>query len=188
MRADIERWERKYARGNPNPEFAPTPLLVAYRRLLTGSGLALDVACGVGHNALYLAGLGFEVFAADGSLRALRYGREQARARGLSVHWLAVDLDRFRPPPGRFDLVLVVKFLDRDLVPALRRSLSPGGLMIYETFNVNALADKPDFNPAYALRRGELAELFQDFETIATNDSPTVREPLTHWIGRKPVR
>ncbi len=188
MHDDIERWERKYAKGNPNPDFSPSPFLVAHRRLLGAPGRALDVACGVGHNALYLASLGFEVVAVDGSLRALRYGREQARARGVRVQWLAVDLDRFHPPPACFDLIVVVKFLNRDLMPALKLSLRPGGMMIYETFNENVLAEKPDFNPAYALRRGELAGLLEDFETILTNDSPRVREPLTHWIGRRPAR
>ncbi len=73
MHPDIERWNRKYQNGNPNPAFEPDPLLSDYRHLLDGKGKALDVACGVGHNALFLARLGYDVVGVDGSIVGLRY-------------------------------------------------------------------------------------------------------------------
>jgi SAM-dependent methyltransferase len=144
------------------------------------------VACGVGHNALHLARCGFEVVAVDGSLAGLRHCRAQLRATPLPVHLVAADLDRFVPPPERFALVLVVRFLSRPLVPLLKRALVPGGLLIYQTFNRHRLLMNPGFNPDYLLEPGELATLFADFESIASNDTPTMRDPISFWIGRRP--
>jgi SAM-dependent methyltransferase len=184
--ADIERWNRKYAGGSPNPAFTPDAILTQYAHLLDGRGLALDVACGVGHNALYLARRGYEVIAVDGSITGLRYCRAQLRVTPLPVHLVVADLDQFVPPPERFTLVLVVRFLSRPLIPHLKRALVPGGLMIYQTFNRHRLLMNPDFNPDYLLEPGEFRTLFADFEPIASNDTPDMRDPISYWIGRRP--
>jgi tellurite methyltransferase len=186
-RADRERWNRKYAAGNPHPDFAPDPILTQYAQLLDGNGWALDVACGVGHNALYLARRGYDVLAVDGSLAGLQYGRAAAHAVSRPVHFVAADLDHFAPPPERFSLVLVVRFLSRPLLPRLKEALVPGGLMIYQTFNLNWRRANPAFNPDYLLAPGELAEAFGDFEVIATNDAMDIADDLTYWIGRRPA-
>ena len=185
MRSDIERWETKYRDANPNPAFAPDPILIEYARLLDGRGTAVDVACGVGHNAIYLAERGYEVFALDGSARGLRYGQAHARSRRLTVQFAVVDLDRYTPPANVFDLVLVARYLNRDLIPALKRGLKPDGLVIYTTFNVNYHKERPTFHREYLLELGELARLFQDFHCLATNDSAALSESQTFWIGRK---
>lgn len=185
-RADIERWNRKYAGGNPNPAFTPDAIVTEHAQLLDGQGLALDVACGVGHNALYLARRGYEVIAIDGSLSGLRYCRQQLHATPLPVYLVAADLDQFVPPPNRFSLVLVVRFLNRALIPHLKQALVPGGLLIYQTFNRHRLLMNPGFNPDYLLEPGELSALLADFEPIDTNDTPTMRDPSSFWIGRRP--
>ena len=72
-----ERWNERYADGGlePFPD-APAEWLVAHEALLPGGGRALDVACGDGRNAVYLAQLGYMVDAIDvsdvaiGALRA----------------------------------------------------------------------------------------------------------------------
>jgi SAM-dependent methyltransferase len=186
--ADIERWNQKYAAASSNPAFTPDAILTQYAHLLDGRGLALDVACGVGHNALYLARRGYEVIAVDGSLAGLRYCREQLAATPLPVHLVAADLDQFIPPPERFALVLVVRYLNRPLIAHLKRALVPGGLMIYQTFNRHRLLMNPDFNPDYLVEPGELNSLFADFAPIASNDAPDMRDPISAWIGRRPMR
>lgn len=185
-RADRDRWDHKYAGGNPNPAFTPDPILVEHASLLAPRGLALDVACGVGHNALFLARHGYDVLAVDGSPVGLKYGRAAARAFALPVQFVAADLDEFVPPPRRFDLVLVIRFLSRPLLPLLKEALVPRGLLIYQTFNLNRRRTNPGFNPEYLLSAGELAEAFGDFETIATNDAMDIADDLTYWIGRRP--
>lgn len=186
-RTDRERWDRKYAAGNPNPQFLPDSILSAHAHRFGGAGLALDVACGVGHNALFLARCGYEVVAVDASLVALRYCREALAGTNLRVHPVVADLDRFALPESRFDLIVVTRFLSRALVPSLKRALVPGGLAIYQTFNLNWRRANPDFRREYLLEPGELARLFADFDAIATNDAADIRDDLTHWIGRRPL-
>jgi len=185
-KTDRQRWEAKYAAGNPNPGFVPDPLLVRHSALLDGKGWALDVACGVGQNALYLAKRGYRVVAVDGSLTGLRYCRAAAADAGLPVHPVAADLDRFVFPRDKSAVVIVFRFLDRDLFSELKKTVIPGGLIVYETFNVNRLRSSPQMTRSYLLEPGELAGMFPDFETIDTNDTPDNRAELSHWIGRRP--
>lgn len=183
---DRERWERKYAAGNPHAAFLPDPLLIQHAQVFDGNGWAFDVACGVGQNAMWLARRGYEVLAVDGSLTGLRYGREAAAATDVRVHFVAADLDRFVLPEDTFALVIVFRYLDRTLIPRLKRALIPGGLIVYETFNVNRLRSSPGMARSYLLEPGELATRFADFETIETNDTPDIRGELSYWIGRRP--
>lgn len=183
--ADRERWDRKYAAGNPNPAFAPSPLLVQNAHLLDGHGLALDVACGVGQNAIFLADRGYEVLAVDSSLIGLRYCRGAIAGTGRRIHLVAADLERFVFPRATFALVIVFRFLNRDLLPHIKETLAPGGLLIYETFNINELQSRPDMTRSYLLEPGELARAFADLECIATNDTAENTAALTHWIGRR---
>jgi tellurite methyltransferase len=185
MQTDIERWNRKYGAGNPNPGFVPDPLLERCAPLLNDHGLALDIACGVGHNALFLARRGYEVVAVDGSETGLGYARAALRGTGLNVHLVVGDLERFAPPPARFDLVLVVRFLHRPLIAPLQRALKPGGLFIYQTFNTNYVRDRPDFRRDFLLEPGELIAQFRDFEILDANDSPDLAEPQTFVIARR---
>ncbi len=185
-RADRERWNRKYASGNPNADFTPAPLLVEYRHWLDGHGMALDVACGVGQNAMFLARCGYEVVAVDASLAGLRYARSEIARAQLEVLLVAADTDTFVFPRDRFALVVVFRFLDRALVPRIKRTVQPGGLVFYQTFNVNQLRFAPQMHRNYLLEPGELTRLFGDFETLTSNDVPDNRTPLSHWIGRRP--
>ncbi|BAU48873.1 tellurium resistance protein TehB [Sulfurifustis variabilis] len=184
MRSEIERWNAKYLAANPNPRFEPDPLLVDLAPKLRG-GVALDVACGVAHNAMFLAEHGYEVLAVDGSLAALRYARDRLRERPLPVWLVAVDLDRFAPAEAQFDLIVIVRFLDRSLISRLVRGLRPGGLFVCKTFNVNYQRERPAFNPDFLLKPGELARLLRDLQPVATNDAPDIREIETYWIGRR---
>lgn len=186
-KADRERWDRKYAAGNPHASFTPDPLLVSHAHLLDGRGSALDVACGVGQNAIWLARQGYDVLAVDASLAGMRYGREAAAATGLRVQFVAADLDEFVLPRAMFALIVVFRFLDRALLPRLKAALTPGGLIIYQTFNVNRLRAAPQMARRYLLEPGELTQMFADFDVIETNDTPDIREELSYWIGRRPA-
>ena len=182
--ADRERWNRKYGAGNPNAGFAPDPLLVEHAHLLDGRGMALDVACGVAQNAMFLARRGYEVLAVDASLAGLRHARAALAGQNLPVHLVAADLDDLVLPPDYFTVVMVFRFLDRALLPRLKAGLASGGLLIYQTFNVN----HPGMRAEYLLQPGELARAFGDLETLATNDTTDNRADQSWWIGRRPVR
>lgn len=148
----------------------------------------LDVACGAGGNAIFAAQRGCSVVGVDASLEGLRIAARRAKAAGLSLSLVNVDLQSWRPPPARFDLVMVFRYLNRDLFPSLQSTIRPSGVLIYKTFNRNFLGQKPDMNPEYLLEPGELKRCFANFDEIATNDGAANREVSSWWIGRKPGR
>ncbi len=162
-----ERWNERYAAPGfePFPD-APAGWLVEHRDLLARLAVdveeprALDVACGDGRNARWLAELGFAVVALDVSDVAIAALRAAAAERGLRVDARVADLEH-DPLPGGYDVVVCVSYLQRDLFGALRGALSPGGLLLYETFaraHVEELGRQ--FNPAYVLDRNELLRAF----------------------------
>lgn len=158
-----------------------------------GNRLALDVACGAGRNALYLADRGWRVLAVDLSRAGLRRLAERARRRNLPVQPVRADLARFGVEPGSFDLVVNTHFLLRPSFPLLRTALKPGGLLLFETFSVLEIEELGgDVRRAYALERGELRAAFQNFEALFWEEGiferPEGERGLARLIARKPPR
>jgi SAM-dependent methyltransferase len=182
-RSDFERWNRKYGESEPHEGIRPDPLLPEHADLLRGRGRALDLACGLGDNALYLAQLGNEVFAVDISEAAIQRLAGRARKHRLVVRAFVADLDVWRPPRAQFDLVTVFRFLDRQLIGPVKEALRPGGLLVYRTWNLNHLAEKPDFRPDYLLGHGELSSLMRGLRTVAANDAADNPAADSWWIG-----
>jgi SAM-dependent methyltransferase len=92
------------------------------------TGRALDLACGRGTVAVWLARRGLEVDAVDVSPVALAAGRAQAP----EVRWIEADLDDGLPGgvAGPYDVVVCQRFRDPALYPALIGALAPGGLLV----------------------------------------------------------
>ena len=185
MKSDVERWNRKYAEAEADSAPEVEPLLLEYQYLLNGKGAALDVACGRGQNTVYLASLGFEVIGIDASLVGLRHCQRVMERRGLKAGLIAADLEEFPLPHSHFDAVLVVRFLDRALIPSLKDTLKPDGLLIYATYNTNVLHRRPAMNKRFLLEPGELLDLFADFKIIATNDDKGLAQETTCLIARR---
>ena len=170
MRADIERWNRKYAGKEVVTEPAGEPELVSLSKQTAGEGLALELACGRGANALYLATLGYKVIAMDGAINGLRSCQLGAEKLGLPVYSVVVDLDRLTLPPERFQFISVVRYLNRDLFATIARALAPGGILFYKTFNQEHLTSRPAFNPDFVLAENELSDAFANLEPISQGD------------------
>ncbi|HZP39383.1 MAG TPA: class I SAM-dependent methyltransferase [Methylomirabilota bacterium] len=102
-----ERWNRRWAGERAQASVEPSAFLVAEVAGLP-PGRALDLACGAGRNAVWLARRGWRVTAVDFSDVALRAAREQAAAASVSVEWLEEDVVRWTPPRQSFDLVCVL--------------------------------------------------------------------------------
>jgi SAM-dependent methyltransferase len=109
-----------------NLDPSPAPLLVEIADRLP-PGRALDLACGAGRNALYLARLGWQVTAVDASSTAIARLREGAR--GLAVDARVADLERreFAIEPDAWDLICDFHYLQRDLFPDIREGVRPAG-------------------------------------------------------------
>jgi SAM-dependent methyltransferase len=121
----------------------------------------LDLACGLGGNALMLAEQGLEVTAWDLSPVAIQRLSEIAGRRGLCNLLAEVrDLEQSPLPVQSFDVIVVSYYLDRDLVPHIIAALKPGGLLFYQTFTRIALGEQGPSNPEYRLGDNELLQLF----------------------------
>jgi SAM-dependent methyltransferase len=134
---------------------APSPWVTRWAAGIPTGGEVLDLACGGGRHAVYLAGQGFRVTAVDRdmSLSAPHHGL-------AGVAWLEADLEAAPWPLAgrRFDGVLVSRYLHRPLFEPLLASLAPGGILIYETFSLGQARYGRPRNPAHLLMPGELLE------------------------------
>ncbi|HZD10588.1 MAG TPA: class I SAM-dependent methyltransferase [Candidatus Binatia bacterium] len=161
---DRERWDHKWRQFGAAPD--PSPLLMMHRQRLPPTGVALDVACGLGQNSVWLAQHGYRVLGVDISLVALRAAQALARQAGVAkrVALAQVDLDGWRPAPDSVDILCVFRFLDRELVPALLRAVRPQGIAFYLTRNQGILRRRPEASRSYLLAKDELLGFFAGWE------------------------
>jgi tellurite methyltransferase len=150
---------------------APSPFIVEWSARLADRGRprrrALDVAMGRGRHVEALARAGYRVFGTDIKLEALRDAVALGAARGVSVAAWCADLTAYPLPGGWFDLVVVTRYLQRDLFPSLRQAIVPGGAVLYETFTElqRACGWGPQ-SPDHLLTPGELRGCFDGFEVL----------------------
>jgi tellurite methyltransferase len=132
-----------------------------------GPSRALDVAMGRGRHALALARSGFRTFGVDIEFDAVRDAVASAKAAGVAIHAWCADLTRHPLPQARFDVVVVARYLQRDLFPAVQAAVVPGGVVLYETFTTaqRALGTGPT-SPDHLLEPGELAGRFSTFDVL----------------------
>ncbi|MHB8880865.1 MAG: class I SAM-dependent methyltransferase [Thermodesulfovibrionales bacterium] len=171
----------------------PDELLTQYVHLFTGElrdPPILDLAAGYGHNGILLASKGFPVVLADSSEEALIQARLNAQAAGVMAQFWQVNLEQggVNPLEGlSFSAILVFRYLHRPLIPCIRQSLKPGGILMYETFTIEqARLGKPK-NPDHLLNPGELLSWFQDWEVIHTFEGTTGIPPkaIARLVCRK---
>lgn len=181
--SDRLRWDRRYADPHTKLGRAAHPLLVQYALPAPPGARALELACGLGQAALWLAEQGYTVHAIDISLAALRRARAEQLRRGVrGVTFIAADLDIFPLPRTTYDLVLVFRFLDRRLFPAIRERVRSGGLVIYETLNIRQQARMPATCPEHMLALGELPRYFAGWEVLLARDD----DHTSAIVARKP--
>jgi len=182
--SDRDRWNARYTDPNRTVRAAPQPVLMAHAPPYHPGMRALELACGLGHDALWLAAQGYTVDAIDISFTALRKARVEMLSRGLrGVNFIVADLDQFALPPREYDLVVVFRFLDRALFPAIRARVRPGGLIIYRTLNVRWREKRPETRAAHMLALGELRTFFPGWDVLHSDDS----DALSEIVARKPV-
>ena len=148
-------------RKRASPWASPSSWLVANSERLPRTGHALDVACGAGRHALWLAERGLHVRAVDDDPEALEALRAAAGARGLLVESQLLDLESGPVDLGSgvYDLVVVLYYLHRPLFPALCAALAPEGLLLYETFLEGHGKLRKPSRPEHLLKPGELHAL-----------------------------
>ena len=183
---DLAGWEAKYRSGDRGKEDAPTILVVETAGKLA-PGTAIDLACGAGRNALYLAERGWTVTAVDGSRTAIELVDLHAAARGLRVNTTVADLTapNFSLPRDTFDLVLIAYYLQRNLFTKAKEAVPPGGVIV-------AIAHTPEPGETWSEKRarpGELREFFDGWELLweyeGRSRDPAHRRPVAEIVARR---
>ncbi len=171
------KWDQRYRDRRPG-EADPAWVLREYGHLLPSGGEALDFACGLGDNAIYLARRGFRVSAWDLSPVAIDKLARYAAAEGLPVQAAVRDVEAEPPPAGRFDVIVVSHFLHRPGLPALAAALRPGGLLYYQTWTVDKRPDGPGpSDPRFLLRPNELLRAFCSLRLLAYREEGRCGDP-----------
>ncbi len=171
MSSDTDKWDARYRQAR---ESSPAQVLLDNRHLLPASGTALDVACGVGANALLLAEHGLTTHAWDSSSVAIDKLRGRAQAHGVSVEAAVRDVIAHPPGSESFDIIVVTRFLERGLAPQLTRALRVDGLLFYQTFTRTRVSDVGPSNPDYRLADGELLVMFSALQVLVYREEGKV--------------
>ena len=167
MKSDQKRWDERF-KGS---EFAfgkeANPFLKKRIHLLP-KGKALDIAAGEGRNAVFLSQHGFDVDAIDLSEMGLRKARKLAKETGVKIHTILADLNTYKIEKEQYDLIANLYFLNRHLIPKMKKGLKNGGRIIFETYILEQrkLGTGGPKHPRYFLKHNELLKLFHGFRIL----------------------
>ena len=160
---DLSGWEQRYRSQEGASESAPHPLLVEAASSRPPSR-ALDLACGTGRNALWLAQHGWSVTAVDGSAAAIEILRSRTERLGVTIDARVADLENagFTIAPARYDLIAMCYYFQRNLIEQCRQGLVPGGVMVA----IALLIEPGKEHSAFRLQPGELRGYFADWDIL----------------------
>lgn len=186
---EIRAWEKRYSsKERPAEDFeaAPARLLIETAEKLH-SGRALDLACGTGRNALWLAELCWRVTAVDGASSAIHVLRDRASRRHLEIDSRVADLERqeFEIAPAAWDLIAICYYLQRDLFAPSKRGVAPGGILL-AIVHTAAPGEEPT---SHRLRPGELKNYFDGWQILHYYEGSPFdaahRRPVAEIAARK---
>lgn len=168
-----EKWDAIYGEKQQMPA-PPSRVLLENRHLLPERGEALEIACGLGGNAVFLAEQGLAMTAWDLSSIAASRLQDYARSRGLPIQCEARDVVQKPPLPGSFDVIAVAHFLDRLVIPQIIAALRPSGLVFYQSFTLSRVTETGPSNPEYRLGDNELLRLFYSLKILVYREEGRV--------------
>jgi tellurite methyltransferase len=189
---EINDWEERYrSRTRVAEDFAaePTALLVQTAQTLP-PGKALDLACGTGRNALWLAEHGWSVTAVDGATVAIELLRSRACERGVTLDARVADIEKheYLIEQSCWDLIAICYYLQRDLFEPAKRGVAPGGILI-SIVHITEPGEEPT---AHRLRPGELEQYFKGWEILHTHEGKPSdsahRRLVAEIVARRPAK
>lgn len=172
---DAQFWDERYRSRDQLFSGAPNGVLVTEVTDLP-PGRALDVGCGEGADALWLARHGWQVVAVDLSRTALR--RAAAADVTGSVAWAHTDLTTTPPPAGAFDLVSAQYFPlphqpDHTALRGLLDAVAPGGTLLIASHDLADLPPRNEhgFDPSDYYQPDDIARLLDHNWTVLVNET-----------------
>ncbi|MGG3466891.1 class I SAM-dependent methyltransferase [Neobacillus pocheonensis] len=132
-------------------------------------GTALDLACGLGGNSMFLARLNYLVEAIDISDVAINFVKEQAKRHHLSIHPRVADLTEVKDINflnSPFDLIVISYYLDRSLYPIVKSLLKEDGYLFMETYFHSQQTENQGVSNLYKLKSNELLAEFGDWQVL----------------------
>ena len=187
---DIRSWNQRYRsreRAGEDLQTEPTELVAQTAQKLS-HGKALDLACGTGRNAIWLAQEGWDVTAVDGASAAIEILEERARKESVSVKTVVADLlkGEYVITPSDWDLILICYYLQRDLIGSAKSGIRAGGVLL-----IIVHTTERDEQPTESrLRPGELAGYLSDWEILHSYEGkpndPAHRRSVTEVVARSP--
>jgi tellurite methyltransferase len=189
MEEDRMKWNDRYSGEEYFFSLGPSKLLAAkigtICSLIEGRR-ALDLACGEGRNAIFLAQQGFEVDAIDIAERGLERGRNRAKQLGVAVNFLHADLEQYRLQ-RQYDLILDFNFLLRPLIPDMVSALAPRGVILMETI-LSGPTLQGHHREEFLLQPGELGRLFTGYPgeiLLLEEDQKAAQSPVARIMFHK---
>ena len=179
--------------------WSPTPLLTEWVSALVKQGFepkalkprptALDLGCGGGRDAVFLAQQGWQVTGIDQESRVLKRAKQLAAKLGASVKFKCCDLKKQTCfPEGQFNLIVVVRYLNRALFKQIDNAIVPGGYLFYQTFVTGVEVFGSPKNPNVILESDELRKVFSGYQIIVDRiDRLTDGRPVVSFIAQKPL-
>ena len=177
-------WDLKYKQGLPSLTEPDPFFLSAYEQfvepLFPNAGAALDLACGLGRHALWLASRNWRVSGVDLSDVAIGKLRLMALERKVDLDLFVGEASDYKFVPTQFDLIVLFYHLDRSLFPKIISALKPGGLLICKMslrWDVLGLAADP-------LNRNELPSLVPELQALHHHERPVRDRGVVEFVGK----
>lgn len=166
---DRRRWDERYASRGAVPADAvePPSFLASHVETIPAAGKALDLACGQGRGAVWLARQGLDVLGVDVSPVAIGQARDLARRNGVDdrCRFIVFDLDDGLPAGPQVDVILCQKFRDRRLDQAIINRLAPRGVLAMATLSEVDAVPGP-----FRATPGELVAAFDALDLVAAGE------------------
>ena len=170
----------------------PADVLLINKHLLSSGGKALDYACGLAGNGIYLAKKGYDVKAWDMSDVAIEKINQHAKKNNLSLIAEMHDLENNSPEiQNQFDIVVVSYFLHRKTLRHLYDFLKKDGLLFYQTFSGLQYKEQGPSRESFRLKKSELLEVFSDMQLLyyreddeSSNESES-KQGQVYFVAKK---
>jgi SAM-dependent methyltransferase len=182
-------WGLKYQQGLPSLTMPDPFFIYAYARFVEPSfpnaGVALDLACGLGRHALWLASRNWRVCGVDLSDVAIGKLNQSALALNVRLKLSVGDASEYPFGPARFDLIVLFYHADRSLFSKLVAALKPGGLLICKLsigWDTNARLTLVASDP---LNRNELPTIVPELCVLHHQERPVRDRGVVEFAGRK---